>query len=669
MTNVSSTSQASQERVGVVLIHGIGDTEPGWSSEKLVKRLKKCSEPPAFSGHTEVFDLEDPLASGDKEFPAHVRRATSSRGRTLSFIEFHWADLSRVGNGAIEGWLATLQLFYEAPQVLGECFFDWRKNGLSRMIGALLWLANVMLRWPITGLNTAAFVVAIALLLRQKAAGFTFLTPVLNEHLPLLLAGILVLLAGAAWRFSRSRVDRDIALADIGMSTAIFAGLMAVAILVVRFAADPAMLDNPALYLMVAGRVILAAWIVWNYAVLFAIFLFLILMLHHAVMGGADRRLGIARAAAAIGLSLIQGVIYKVSFAILWVLILMTLDFNERSVPQCVLDPLGTCQFLVGLKNNLAGIVVFNLIMLTILATAYALVASVRALMRLPARRIQKIDAVPMPRMIVSPLIIAVLMAGTIFNLIIFYWRNYIPVDLYRMVDVSLLPIAETMIVLVGGTTALSFAFSAFSAMQNASRGILRIVRDIVDHQYEPRLPFSRANEHDPSRQALRHPRRERVAARLEVLLNEIVVREKCDRLVLVAHSQGSVILYDYLRAHRNDPVFRDVREIDILTLGSPLSYIYRHYFETYDRAAGGFDVVGRDRITWTNMWRIDDPIGNRIVGEKAGVVANVPLRPGGHLDYWKDTGVQEAILALIDPERKGPHHKGGVAADGQVTA
>ncbi len=35
-----------------------------------------------------------------------------------------WADLSRVGNSTLANALAMLNLFYEAPQVLGDRFFD-----------------------------------------------------------------------------------------------------------------------------------------------------------------------------------------------------------------------------------------------------------------------------------------------------------------------------------------------------------------------------------------------------------------------------------------------------------------------------------------------------------------------------------------------------------------
>lgn len=50
-------------------------------------------------------------------------------------------------------------------------------------------------------------------------------------------------------------------------------------------------------------------------------------------------------------------------------------------------------------------------------------------------------------------------------------------------------------------------------------------------------------------------------------------------------------------------------------------------------------------------MWRVDDPVGNRIDMFGGGVVRNIPLRPGGHINYWKDPDVIRSIIALIEEQ------------------
>jgi len=249
----------------------------------------------------------------------------------------------------------------------------------------------------------------------------------------------------------------------------------------------------------------------------------------------------------------------------------------------------------------------------------------------------------------VNPIAIFVLLAGTLFNLIIFYWRDYIPVDFYRQIDVRLLPWQDVVKVMVGGGSALSVAFYAFRALQHAARGILHIGRDIVDHQFTPRYSLSRYLLPQPAHKELAHPRRARIEARLDVLLKEIVEREKFDRLVFIAHSQGSVILHDYLSGNKDEQVLSRARRIDVLTLGSPLSHLYQFYFAKYEARSAHPAALNPRLTSWTNLWRVDDPIGNRIELFDGKFVRNAPLRPGGHVDYWKDPEVVRAIIDLID--------------------
>lgn len=660
--SVSEGGDAAErgERVGVIVIHGVGEVEPGWVNERLVRRFDERADSPAFSPHSEVYKLSDasPRSDRRREFPVYVRRGQSKGGRKVSLIELYWADLSQIGTSALANWLATLQLFYEAPQVLGDGFLDGTRNLIASAIDWLVGLANWILRWPITGLNTAALVCAIALLIRQPLVdrGKQFAGPpfefLLMIELPLVMAGLLGILAVCALAFARWRVHRDIALTDIGMSTMVFSTLMMAVILMAYYFVGPEALSNPAIYLMGAGITIFGFWYIWNYAVFLAILLMVPLIVQQVLPFKSIARVALARAAAAVGLSLTQGVIYKVVIALLWIFIFVTLDFNERTEAACASDPFGACQYLLTVRYDLTGIVVFNLLMVGVLCIAFALVALFRSLMRWPASRVTKPESVPMPRVIVSPLVIAILMAGTVFNLVIFYWRENIPVDLYQQVDVRLLPVAQVIGVLIGGGTAISLAFYVFRALQHASRGVLHIVRDIVDHQYAPRFTLSRYLLPGAGHTDFAHPRRERIERRLDTLLKELVAKERYDRLVFVAHSQGTVILHDYLRSGRGDAAIASAKAIDVLTLGSPLSHIYQYYFARFEQESTGPGAINPRITSWTNLWRVDDPIGHRVTLNASPFIRNVSLRPGGHVDYWKDPVVQSAILDLIDPER-----------------
>lgn len=643
-------SGSAEERVGVIVIHGVGETEAGWINETLIPRLTQHPDSPAFDNHSEVYDLPDRGRNRPNLcFQAYLRRGRVRTGDHLALIEMTWADLSRVGTGTMANALVMLKLFYEAPQVLGECFFDRTRNVFATVIGQLIRLANWILRWPITGLNIVAFVCALILLLRQKMLETPDLQPLFLFELPTVMTALLLSLAVLSLLFARWRVYRDIALTDIGMSTMMFAAVSAGAIVVTQQFMPGDLLSNPAIYLMAAGVVIFGFWLIWNYAMLFAILSLGALAIQQWFERDKTERIPIIRPAAAVSLSVAQGVIYKIVIALLWIFIFVTLDFNERTAAACLDDPLQACSYLAEVQKNLVGIVVFNLIVVSALAVTFFLIAISRSFLRIPARRTRRLASFWMPRMIVSPVAIFVLLTGTLFNLIIFYWREAIPVDFYQQVDVRLVPWQEVVKVMIGGGSALTVAFYAFRALQHASRGILHIGRDLVDHQFTPRFTFSRNLLPRPSHKDVAHPRRARIEARLDVLIREIADVEKFDRLVFVAHSQGSVILHDYLSSKHDDASIHRARRIDVLTLGSPLSHLYGYYFAKYETSSAGPDALNARLTSWTNMWRVDDPIGNRIDFFGGSVVRNIPLRPGGHVDYWKDPEVVRAIIDLIE--------------------
>lgn len=646
------------ENVGVIVIHGVGETQAGWINDALIPRLSGHPGSPAFQPFSEVHDLPDLGRNREgRTFEAYIRRGVSAGGNRVAFLELTWADLSRIGTGTLASWLMMLKLFYEAPQVLGDCFLDRSQSRLSNAIGTLVRFANRILRWPITGLNTVALVCALALLARQRFVDVGTLKPFLTQHLSFVMAGLLVVLALLSLVFARWRVYRDIALTDIGMSTMVFAGLGAGAILIAEFFSGPDLLSNPATYLQAAGVTIFGFWYAWNYAMFAAIVLLLALAVQQVFRRRTSEKVPIVRPAAAISLSIVQGVLYKIVIALLWVFIFVTLDFNERTEKACVDDPFRACKYLADVQVDLEGIVVFNVLMLALLGLVFFLVAMVRSLMRVPARRMASLAAFRMPRMVVSPAVMAAVMAGTIFNLVIFYWRALIPIDFYDQVNVSMLPWRSVVGYVLGGGSAVTFAFYLFRALQHASRGILHIVRDLVDHQFTPRFTLSRRLLPAPSHNGEAHPRRARIERRLDVLLKDIVDKERFDRLVFVAHSQGSVILHDYLSSHHDEDAIRTARAIDVLTLGSPLSHLYQYYFAKYAAASAVPGALNPRLTSWTNLWRVDDPIGNRIDLIDGGFIRNVPLRPGGHVDYWKERDVLQAIVDLVDgrPVAAGP--------------
>lgn len=647
---VEEAAGGEAENVGIVVLHGVGETEPGWMNEFLIPRLQAHAPGLSITRHSEIYELPDKgRTRTDRMFPAYVRRARSPQGRSLMFMEFFWSDLSRFGDGPLANSLAMMKLFYEAPQVLGDGFIQRGHDYLQDVTGTLVKFANWLLRWPITGLSVAASACALVLLVRQRIIGIgvSSITPFLMLDLPTTIAVILGLLSIAAVTFALWRMHRDIALTDIGFSSAVFALVMMAVIAIAKVFVPADVLESPPVYLMFVGEAIFGTWMVWNCAIALGILLVAIMTVRRIF----SRRhpVIVARAAAAVGLCAIQGFIWKIVIVLLWVFILVTMEFTKRNAQGCTPDPLEACNYIRELTNDLVGIAVFNTFAVALLVVAFFTVATVRAIIRWFARRRKVVKEIHMPRMVVSPVIIVAMYVATLFNLFIFYLRPQDPYALYNTIKVQLVD-SGLVPWLVGGGTALTGALYLFRAIQHASRGILHIARDIVDHQFRARYrSFWRII---PQQYVFRglYPRRRRIELRLDSLMQELTKGEQLDRLVFVAHSQGSVILHDYLMSKFDDATLQAIKRLDLVTLGSPLGHLYQYYFEQYSHEVSGATALHPKLSTWTNMWRVDDPIGNRVDIIPGGFIRNVPLAPGGHINYWKEQPVCEAILKLIDP-------------------
>ena len=114
------------------------------------------------------------------------------------------------------------------------------------------------------------------------------------------------------------------------------------------------------------------------------------------------------------------------------------------------------------------------------------------------------------------------------------------------------------------------------------------------------------------------------------------------DRVVFVAHSLGSIIALDYVQALRKNPNSSKDIDIDLVTMGSPLEYIFRYYMpHSYPDAA---TFAERHGLAWKNIYRADDYIGTHITVAPNARIEEFPLDPGGHQDYLNDEKVGHII-------------------------
>lgn len=107
---------------------------------------------------------------------------------------------------------------------------------------------------------------------------------------------------------------------------------------------------------------------------------------------------------------------------------------------------------------------------------------------------------------------------------------------------------------------------------------------------------------------------------RLELLLAELERRETRYPVVILAHSQGSIISWELLN---REPSFTEV----FVSVGSPLTTLYQRFF------GGKYPDSYSMALEWHNLYREGDYVG----GVVDGCPDNKCIGPGVHTDYWSD--------------------------------
>ncbi|WP_233213698.1 hypothetical protein [Mycobacterium hubeiense] len=90
----------------------------------------------------------------------------------------------------------------------------------------------------------------------------------------------------------------------------------------------------------------------------------------------------------------------------------------------------------------------------------------------------------------------------------------------------------------------------------------------------------------------------------------EELVDERDTRVVLAAHSQGSIIAAASVLQMRRD------RRVALLTFGSPLRRLYTRNFPAYFGIRVLAEIRSRQRPRWINLWAHSDPIGSWVTND-----------------------------------------------------
>jgi hypothetical protein len=653
---------------------------------------------------------KSPSNDGSK-FPVHIRRVVIDDPKApteLTFAEFYWADLTRIKQGRLNTLLALFRVIFESHHFV-DALLDRKAGIATATLRRLLLFASWIMRGPIAGLSVATAISCWAVLYVRpnwQPLGFhvsedVIFRGVLSIALLGASAGSLILLR---WTFTRRDTTWTETLTWIFLLSTALAGLVLTNPVIGLFPTKgirQAFVETP-------YTALISLWFLWGVVMVGS------LVTSVYLWRASQNRINVQRPAsifAALGIICLQFLLWTavVGTAIMPLLyrsdeVIGITEIKNRYLPQrCdtksdtsserktevdrkideVLNascwyftyPASTTSsmegFVVGIRKIMGrpdaawidrfifaygynGFILITLLLIGVIIWSQRK----RCAARVGTDKI--LIASNMPRFLVGKGLLTVLITLTFIQILVHIVFGRTLHDVLTGERFSI-PLKAYLGTLEGYRFFItSVGFAAFFILpilmgSMLSNGV-HIARDLIDHQLRATqmwlIPWRLKSDY------VDYPRRRRTMRRFETVVCELLKGRlnsgtslPFDHLVFVAHSQGSIIAFDYFN-DASHKVLGGLRP-DLITVGSPLDHLYKYYFHEYadlDQRLGSL----RERIgSWINLYRNDDYIGVHIGPLDGSAVINEPLPPGGHTDYW---GVAR-LVEVLQERVKGARH------------
>jgi hypothetical protein len=673
----------------VLVIHGVGATRPGATVDQFMPSVAAARNGTLRpDGVVEVHHLVPdgppptaltPVATPPREdttFPVHVRRAAISVPdaapaevpREAVVAEVYWADLSRIREGWFHSLLAMISTVFLIRFVSDQAAVlpatptgpeADRARKAARWLRALLYAVALLLNGPLTA---CALLLALVLLfdhVMMPAFVVNWGSRARRHDGFMVAAGLVTAVAGAAaWWWGKQVKSGSTwtrvwgALLPVGLAFALALFELRerppeVQTETVSKIATWIRLESPqdgahpgdiprrlhAPVLLLAGLhaslvaicvLVLVASVPWMIAIAIAT---------------PERRPGLG---AALGATVLQ--------IALWVLLFYPIARLAISrVSAWVAEP-HLQERLTGLLNGMErGFSVFVSLAIVVGVVTWSIWLRRGACARAHQGEYQYPDAGhDIPRLIVNRWILGLLIG-------LFWWVCASVLDTTfedrrRWWEVPVLPVTVVTAVAV---PLLSAALTCFSS---GLRNALHVLTDVINHFYSRRdhFPVPWGDEEPVNLRDFEI--QQRIEARFRAVLTEVLSDPAVTRLSIVAHSQGTIIAADVLSRAAMDATYRQwlgrtlrrVRRVRLVTMGSPVTHLYQHYFPS--RYAGlaepqAWRGLRSSLARWVNVYRIDDCVGTFLEQPAGWPIDNVPIHAGGHTAYWDQPAVFRAAL------------------------
>ncbi len=608
-----------------LVIHGIGEQSPGETLDRLVGAATGNRASNVQSEKRLLRDEHDDVDPRAVDlFDCEIRKVETDQS-TLVFAEVYWADLSRGRAGRLVTLYELIKGILGLGHLVRENAEELHPSTPKHWLGTLANLIVAMIHGPVAVLN---LLLALGAILIYAAGKF-----LPEDHAIHVAIAILAIAATVGGYFARKKTDSYLFAIFADWLFWLGIALLGVVVVTVSFALTvhhlPFAVPN------VSCDETNSCQLVWYALIIIAplnlawLMLLAAVVVINAVQGWRDWKDG----------QIDSRSIYAVVCAVMTLFWLVAAGSFWASLSVFLGNLPGGSELKADLLKTGTSLNAVSL-------TGFAIVVVVAGAAWLQRVRWAKTHNTgnfsdhPLARLIFNQsvqraFIFAMLLLGTAAALLTystFAGSNGWPGKIVRIISENY-PIALAVSAALGAL--YSVAWSQFAAG-------LGIAKDIITYfKGEP----SRRNSTRPV-----YPLRARMHHRFVLVMESMIASEKPDEVVVIAHSQGTVIAIEALRTSNTSMLFdtKHIKKRTLITMGSPYSHIYEHYFPSKFSLPTDFNT----RLdAWINIFRIDDFVGT-IVGPADGAwPQNIPVNPRGHTGYWTDDEVLDVLVPNAFPE------------------
>jgi hypothetical protein len=655
----------NEPKWAIMVVHGVGETQPGATVDAFLPALTTVDpELHLSSVHEELwlqelFREDMPHTEGDDAdrrpgpsesiggqrfitlFPVHLRRMSNREGAPGIVAEVYWADLSRVREGVLHILRGVFLTIFGLRDVADQAAHQPGKG--ARWLRSLLFSSAWVLRAPIAALN---FFLLILLMVRVLTSDLARSRQLELPNMQVTgYLGLLALIGGSiAWLKLKERSP----------SWATFWGCVAfVGIWVIGMIALNLVVPQSALVLELDKRIrtvpyfkgvvdlteaqaqaqLCLATVLWPISLAWDLESSLMLLAGLAWLAACleawyfGRKYVLPAVTAAYSAAMLQ--------LTLWILIvpmlaLIGMRFSFRD--KVAIDQLSNMWKGLGLQYLLGSMI----------ASVATLTWGVRLLLAYWGPSRGWLGNRPFPRLLVGSAIqtslIGIVLIGSLYYE---FMRAYDP----QLNWLQSFPGEEIVVTLAAG-----FVLLVPVLPSSGLRTGLHIVADVINH-------FHRVPERFPAPWGGMLASkddfviRQRIEARFRSVLAEVLKSKDLTHLAVLAHSQGTIVSLDVLRQEVSSNKIQHLKDVTLLTMGSPFTHLYQHYFpRQYPPLGEEYWGHLRTRVQrWVNLYRIDDFVGTHVKGVDDSWPRNHPLPVGGHTNYWREREVLVILSGLLN--------------------